>query len=147
MSTCTTGKYCVVHPERAVPDSLTPNFNVPVTESMGSPRSKRPWKVCCNSKSKSDIYHLQPCYSSFADLRLSFYCCRSQGKIKHIGLSEVSATTLRRAVKIAHVDAVQLEYSPFSLECEQDNDPRYGVKKACQELGIALVAYSPLGWW
>ena len=70
---------------------------------------------------------------------------RSQGKIAHIGLSEVSATTLRRAVKVAHVDAVQLEYSPFSLECELDDDERFGVKKACEELGIALVAYSPLG--
>jgi aryl-alcohol dehydrogenase-like predicted oxidoreductase len=68
-----------------------------------------------------------------------------QGKIKYIGLSEVSARTLRRAVKVEHVDAVQLEYSPFSLECEQDEDERYGVKKACEELGIALVAYSPLG--
>lgn len=68
-----------------------------------------------------------------------------QGKIKYIGLSEVSARTLYRAVKVEHVDAVQLEYSPFSLECEQDDDERYGVKKACEELGVALVAYSPLG--
>lgn len=68
-----------------------------------------------------------------------------QGKIKYIGLSEVSARTLHRAVKVEHVDAVQLEYSPFSLECEQDDDERYGVKKACEDLGVALVAYSPLG--
>jgi len=68
-----------------------------------------------------------------------------QGKIKHIGLSEVSASTLQRAVQITHVDAVQLEYSPFSLECEQDNDARFGVRKVCRDLGIALVAYSPLG--
>ena len=72
-------------------------------------------------------------------------CNDRQGKIKYIGLSEVSARTLHRAVKVEHVDAVQLEYSPFSLECEQDEDERYGVKKACEELGVALVAYSPLG--
>jgi hypothetical protein len=65
--------------------------------------------------------------------------CR-EGKIKYIGLSEVSADTLRRACKVHHVDAVQLEYSPFSLEVEQ-----FGLLDACRELGVALVAYSPLG--
>jgi aryl-alcohol dehydrogenase-like predicted oxidoreductase len=69
---------------------------------------------------------------------------RRQGKIKYIGLSEASARTLRRASKIVHIDAVQLEYSPFALECEADDD-RYGVLKACRELGTAIVAYSPLG--
>jgi aryl-alcohol dehydrogenase-like predicted oxidoreductase len=63
-----------------------------------------------------------------------------EGKIKYIGLSEVSADTLRRACKVHHVDAVQLEYSPFSLEVEQ-----FGLLDACRELGVALVAYSPLG--
>ncbi|KAI5455510.1 hypothetical protein NCC49_000318 [Naganishia albida] len=65
---------------------------------------------------------------------------QKEGKIKYIGLSEVSADTLRRACKIHHVDAVQLEYSPFSLEVEQ-----FGLLDACRELGVALVAYSPLG--
>ncbi|KAH8082762.1 putative aldo-keto reductase [Filobasidium floriforme] len=69
---------------------------------------------------------------------------QQQGKIKYIGLSEASARTLRRASKIVHIDAVQLEYSPFALECEADDD-RYGVLKACRELGTAIVAYSPLG--
>ncbi|KAJ9090919.1 hypothetical protein QFC19_009345 [Naganishia cerealis] len=64
---------------------------------------------------------------------------KAQGKIKYIGLSEVSAATLRRACAVAHVDAVQMEYSPFSLEVEQ-----FGVLDACRELGVALVAYSPL---
>jgi len=62
------------------------------------------------------------------------------GKVKYLGLSEVSADTLRRACKIAHIDAVQMEYSPFSLEVEQE-----GLLQACRELGVALVAYSPLG--
>ncbi|EGU77946.1 hypothetical protein FOXB_11543 [Fusarium oxysporum f. sp. conglutinans Fo5176] len=43
---------------------------------------------------------------------------KAQGKIKYIGLSEVSSTTLRRACKVAHVDAVQVEYSPFVLDIE-----------------------------
>jgi aryl-alcohol dehydrogenase-like predicted oxidoreductase len=70
----------------------------------------------------------------------SFYHYDRQGKIKYIGLSEVSAATIRRACAVAHVDAVQMEYSPFSLEVEQ-----FGVLDACRELGVALVAYSPLG--
>lgn len=52
----------------------------------------------------------------------------------------MSAATIRRACAVAHVDAVQMEYSPFSLEVEQ-----FGVLDACRELGVALVAYSPLG--
>jgi aryl-alcohol dehydrogenase-like predicted oxidoreductase len=64
------------------------------------------------------------------------------GKIKHIGLSEMSADTLRRAEKVVHIDAVQVEYSPFSLEIE---DPQIDVLKAARETGTAIVAYSPLG--
>ncbi|KAK5095215.1 hypothetical protein LTR24_003182 [Lithohypha guttulata] len=62
------------------------------------------------------------------------------GKVRYLGLSEVSADTIRRACKVAHIDAVQMEYSPFSMEVEQE-----GVLDACRELGVAIVAYSPLG--
>lgn len=67
---------------------------------------------------------------------------KTEGKIKHIGLSEVSADTLRRACKVHHVDAVQMEYSPFELTIE---DPTYSLLKTARELGVAVVAYSPLG--
>ncbi|EXJ85545.1 alcohol dehydrogenase [Capronia coronata CBS 617.96] len=62
------------------------------------------------------------------------------GKVKYLGLSECSAATLRRACKVVHIDAVQMEYSPFSMEIED-----YGLLQACRELGVAMVAYSPLG--
>ncbi|KAJ9126789.1 hypothetical protein QFC24_001821 [Naganishia onofrii] len=64
---------------------------------------------------------------------------KNEGKIKYIGLSEVSEACLRRAYKIHPVHCVQMEYSPFSLEVEQ-----FGLLKACRELGVAMVAYSPL---
>ncbi|SPO06495.1 probable IN2-2 protein [Cephalotrichum gorgonifer] len=67
---------------------------------------------------------------------------KNEGKIKYIGLSEVSSETLRRACKVHHVDAVQVEYSPFSLDIE---DPNIALLKTCRELGVAIVAYSPLG--
>lgn len=62
------------------------------------------------------------------------------GKVRYLGLSEVSAATLRRACSIVHIDAVQMEYSPFSLDIEQ-----MGLMTACRELGVAIVAYAPLG--
>ncbi|RMZ81110.1 hypothetical protein DV738_g2433, partial [Chaetothyriales sp. CBS 135597] len=67
---------------------------------------------------------------------------KEAGKIKYIGLSEVSAETLRRASKIVHIDAVQVEYSPFSTDIE---DPKIDVLRTARELGSAIVAYSPLG--
>ena len=67
---------------------------------------------------------------------------KQEGKIKHIGLSECSAESLRRACKVEHIDAVQIEYSPFSLDIESD---QIGLLKACRELGCAVVAYSPIG--
>lgn len=62
-----------------------------------------------------------------------------EGKIAHIGLSEVSVTNLRRAAKVHHVAAVQSEYSLWSRE------PEDGMLAACAELGTAFVPYSPLG--
>ncbi|UJR25046.1 hypothetical protein I4U23_006406 [Adineta vaga] len=64
------------------------------------------------------------------------------GKIKYIGLSECSSDTLRRACAVHHVAAVQIEYSPFSLEIEHE---QIGLLKTCRELGVAIVCYSPLG--
>ncbi|THW05971.1 putative aldo-keto reductase, partial [Aureobasidium pullulans] len=65
---------------------------------------------------------------------------RKAGKTKYIGLSECSAKTLRKANEIAKIDAVQAEYSAFETVHETD-----GLIEAIRELGIAYVAYSPLG--
>jgi aryl-alcohol dehydrogenase-like predicted oxidoreductase len=62
-----------------------------------------------------------------------------EGKIGGYGLSEVSARTLRRAHAVHPVTALQTEYSPFQRAPEAELVP------ACAELGIAFVAYSPLG--
>lgn len=63
-----------------------------------------------------------------------------QGKVRHIGLSEASAATLRRAHAVHPVTALQSEYSLWSREPETD-----GTLAACRELGIGFVPYSPLG--
>ena len=62
-----------------------------------------------------------------------------QGKIKAIGLSEVSAATLRKAHAVHPITALQTEYSLWSREPEDE------LLETCKELGIAFVAYSPLG--
>ena len=64
------------------------------------------------------------------------------GKIKYVGLSECSSDTLRRACAVYPVSAVQIEYSPFSLDIEHKD---IGLLKTCRELGVAIVCYSPLG--
>lgn len=61
------------------------------------------------------------------------------GKVAHLGLSEASAETIRRAHAVHPIAAVQTEYSLWSRDVEAE------VLPACRELGIALVPYSPLG--
>ncbi|KDR76498.1 hypothetical protein GALMADRAFT_210475 [Galerina marginata CBS 339.88] len=65
-----------------------------------------------------------------------------EGKIRYLGLSEVSAATLRRAHAVHPIAAVQVEYSPFCLDIE---DPKIALLQTCRELGVTVVAYSPLG--
>lgn len=67
---------------------------------------------------------------------------RAEGKIKHFGLSECSADTLRRASAVAPIAAYEIEYSPFFTDIEL---PEIGVVAAARELGTAIVCYSPLG--
>lgn len=66
------------------------------------------------------------------------------GTVRWLGLSECSEETLRRAKSVKVVGekivAAQMEFSPFSLQIEKD-----GFAKAAKELGVEIVAYSPLG--
>ncbi|KAJ5340706.1 NADP-dependent oxidoreductase domain-containing protein [Penicillium brevicompactum] len=116
------------------------------------------------SRNSSPEYALRACDASLSRLGTSYidlyYCHRldgktpveetvgamiqlkSAGKIKYLGLSECSAASLRRAHAIHPISAVQMEYSPFSLEVES---PEYNILETCRDLGVALVAYSPLG--
>jgi len=61
------------------------------------------------------------------------------GKVRHLGLSEASADTVRRAAAVHPIAALQSEWSLFSRDIEAEIVP------ACREAGIALVPYSPLG--
>ncbi|MFG1246144.1 aldo/keto reductase [Xanthobacter flavus] len=61
------------------------------------------------------------------------------GKVRFLGLSECSVATLRKAHAVHPITAVQIEYSLWS------RDPEEEMLAACRELGVAFVAYSPLG--
>jgi len=63
-----------------------------------------------------------------------------EGKVKFFGLSEASASTIRRAHAVQPVAALQSEYSVWTRDVEHN-----GVLAACQELGIGFVSFSPLG--
>jgi len=62
-----------------------------------------------------------------------------QGKVRHLGLSEAGASTIRRAHAVHPISAVQSEYSLFARDLEN------GVLPTVRELGIGFVAYAPLG--
>ncbi len=62
-----------------------------------------------------------------------------EGKVRYLGLSEASVASLRRAVKVHPIAALQTEYSLWT------RDPEDEILATCRELGIGFVAYSPLG--
>src|SRR5262245_39138668 len=62
-----------------------------------------------------------------------------EGKVRHLGLSEASPQTIRRAHAVHPITALQTEYSLWS------RDPEDGLLELCRELGIGFVPYSPLG--
>jgi aryl-alcohol dehydrogenase-like predicted oxidoreductase len=87
-----------------------------------------------------DLYYLhrwdksvpiEECVGAMADLV-------TEGKIRAIGLSEVSAATLERAHAVHPIAALQSEYSLWS------RNPEYGALEACKRLGVAFVAFSPV---
>ena len=63
----------------------------------------------------------------------------TEGKVRHLGLSEASASTIRRAVTVHPIAVVQSEWSLFSRDIERQ------VVPTCRELGIGIVPFAPLG--
>lgn len=67
---------------------------------------------------------------------------KNEGKIRYLGLSECSARSLRRAHKVHPIAVAQMEFSPFALEIESEQTE---FLKTARELGVKIIAYSPLG--
>ncbi len=110
----------------------------------GSPKHVR--EACDASLERLGVDHIDLYYLHRVDPRVpiedtvgAMADLVQQGKVLHLGLSEASAATVRRANKVHPIAAVQTEYSLWS------RDPEDQLLPALRELGIALVAYSPLG--
>lgn len=102
---------------------------------------------CCNESLKRlgveriDLFYLHR-VSQATPIEESMECLKSlvrEGKINHIGLCEVSASTLRRAHAVHPLTALQTEYSLWTRDIEDE------ILPAVKALGIGLVPYSPLG--
>ncbi|KAI0015910.1 Aldo/keto reductase [Xylariomycetidae sp. FL0641] len=66
-----------------------------------------------------------------------------EGKVKYLGLSEISSNTLRRACAVHPIHAAQMEYNPWTLDVEMESKGSF--LKTCKELGVSMFVYSPLG--
>lgn len=144
------GKWFKLHPGRRETIFLATKFGNAL-DGSGIVRSDPEYVYSANAKSLQrlgiesiDLYYVHRVdgKTPIEDTMAALVDLKNQGKIKHIGLSEVSADSLRRAHAVHPITALQIEYSPFCLDIES---PQIGVLAACKELGIAVVAYSPLG--
>lgn len=77
--------------------------------------------------------------SSYLHLMIVNY---REGKVKYLGISECSASDLRRAHAVHPITTIQVEYSPLFLDIEK---PEIGLLQAARELGVKIVAFGPLG--
>ena len=107
--------------------------------STCTPLARRPWGVLASITSTSTTatastprVPVEETVGAMAELV-------TEGKVRHIGLSEAAADTLRRAVKVHPITALQSEWSLWSRDIEAE------VVPVARELGIGIVAYSPLG--
>ncbi|WAR61359.1 hypothetical protein PtB15_12B44 [Puccinia triticina] len=93
-------------------------------------------------KKKMDLFQMARVDKNvpIEDVMKSYKTLINEGKFKHVGLSEVSAETIRRAQAVHPISAVEVEYSPWLLDIEHN-----GILATCEKLRIPIVAYSPLG--
>ncbi|EOY05799.1 hypothetical protein SCA6_016188 [Theobroma cacao] len=128
---------------------LATKFGIIVLEGLqfeikGTPEYVR---YCCESSLKRlDVDYIDLYYQHRVDTSVPIEETMGElkklveeGKIKYIGLSEASVDTIRRAHAVHPITALQMEYSLWTREIEDEIIP------LCRELGIGIVAYSPLG--
>lgn len=117
------------------------------TADLGIDNSPDYIRACCDASlqrlrtDRIDLYFLHRINpeQSLEDALNCLVALKKAGKIRAIGLSEVSAATLRRAHAIAPIDVLQSEYSLWQREPEID------VLPTCRELGITFMAFAPIG--
>ncbi|ERS96714.1 putative aldo-keto reductase (AKR13) [Sporothrix schenckii 1099-18] len=144
------GRWFAAHPGRREEIFLATKF-ANATDGSGVIRTDPAYVHEANARSLRllgvdaiDLYYVHRVDGTtpIEDTMAALVDLKTRGVIRHIGLSEVSADTIRRAHAVHPVAAVQVEYSPFSLDIES---PQIAVLQTCRQLGIAVVAYAPLG--
>ncbi|KAK1270406.1 putative aldo-keto reductase 2 [Acorus gramineus] len=120
------------------------SFEGGVTDVRGEPAYVR--ASCEASLKRLDVNCIDLYYQHRIDTRVPIEVTMGElkklveeGKIKYVGLSEASASTIRRAHAVHPITAIQLEWSLWTRDAEKEIIP------TCRELGIGIVAYSPLG--
>lgn len=149
------GKWFAQHPSRRADIVLATKFGIlynPTTQSISIDSSPARCRQQCERSLQRlgvpciDLYYVHrvdgrtPIEHTMREL----VALHREGKIKHIGLSECSAATLRRAHAVHPIAAVQVEYNPWDLDIETEAAGT-NLLATCRELGVATVAYSPLG--
>ncbi|RYP40576.1 hypothetical protein DL767_001576 [Monosporascus sp. MG133] len=110
---------------------------------MHSANRETPIEETMRALAELKAYVFEPLYEEVAlSTATNEMAYSREGKIKHIGLSSVTSNTLRRACKIAHVAAVQTEYSVFDRAIE--GPAGTDLLATCRELGVAVVVATPL---
>ncbi|KAI0903683.1 Aldo/keto reductase [Ustulina deusta] len=149
----TIGKWFKLHPERRADIFLATKFGLKPDGAAGITVDSSPehCRRCVESSlqrlgvDQIDLYYMHranpevPIEKTMNALEELV----NEGKIKYIGLSEVSSATLRRAHAVHPIHAVQLEYNPWTLDIEGPSGTH--ILDTCKELGVAVFAYSPLG--
>ncbi|KAM0227468.1 hypothetical protein ACHAPO_011530 [Fusarium lateritium] len=151
------GKWFALHPERRQDIFLATKFGIDLSIGPGgnlsttidsSPECAR--EACERSLKRLGVDHIDLYYIHRLDGKTpiektmeELVTFKNEGKIKYIGISECSSSTLRRAYAVYPVHAVQVEYNPWTLDIE--GAPGTHLLQTARELGVATVAYSPLG--
>ncbi|KAI1420263.1 NADP-dependent oxidoreductase domain-containing protein [Xylaria sp. FL1777] len=149
----TIGKWFKLHPERRADIFLATKFALSFDAAGGIKIDSSP-EYCrqCIEKSlkRLGVDYIDLYYMHRADPKVPIENTMNalkelvnEGKIKYIGLSEVSSATLRRAHAVHPIHAVQLEYNPWTLDIEGPSGTH--ILDTCKELGVSIFAYSPLG--
>ena len=147
------GKWFKLHPERRPDIFLATKFANLVDPNTGNRivRSDPAYvkEACAKSLKRLGVDKIDLYYAHRVDGKTpiehtvqAMKELKDEGKVRFLGLSECSARTLERACKISHIAAVQIEYSPFTIDIER---PEINLLATCRKLGVATVAYSPLG--
>lgn len=146
------GKWFKMHPERRSDIFLATKFAIKVSaDGIGMDSSPEYCRKACEASLQKlgvdciDLYYIHrldektPIEKTVQEM----VKLKNEGKIKHFGISECSSTSLRRAHAVHPISAVQIEYNTWDLAIENEDGTH--LLATCRELGVATVAYSPLG--